>query len=110
MAWASAETPQEHSCTLTWPEKHRIGRLYICWGQTDWLPRAYRIECRVDGVFVPVLPTTASGQSWQAAERRDTLLRFDPVVTDALRVVQKSGGGSEKRPNLLGIAEIAAYE
>jgi len=110
MAWASAETPQEHSCTLTWPEKHRIGRLYICWGQTDWLPRAYRIECRVDGVFVPVLPTTASGQSWQAAERRDTLLRFDPVVTDALRVVQMSGGGSEKRPNLLGIAEIAAYE
>jgi len=110
MAWASAETPQEHSCTLTWPQKHRISRLYICWGQTDWLPRAYRVECRVDGAFVQVVPAKKSGRSWQLAERRDTLLRFDPVVADALRVVQEQGGGSEKRPNLMGIAEITVCE
>jgi len=110
MAWASAETPQEHSCTLRWPQQHRISKLYICWGQTDWLPRAYRVECRVDGVFVQVVPAKTSGRSWQSAERRDTLLRFDPVVTDALRVVQEPGGGSETRPNLMGVAEIAVYE
>jgi len=108
-AWASAESPQEHAVTLTWPRPQRIGMVEIVWGQSDWVPRAYRLECRVDGKFVRVAPPQGSAE-WTAAEGRHSLLRFAPILTDALRVVQSAGGGSRQRPNLMGMAELAAYE
>ena len=109
-AWASVESPQEHRVTLTWPEKHRIGKVYICWGQVDWLPRAFRLECRVEGVWVAVDPAPGAEPAWRTAVGRDTVLRFRPVSSDALRIVQQAGGGSLDRPNLMGVAELAVYE
>jgi hypothetical protein len=108
-AWASAESPQEHAVTLTWPQEQQLGTVYVCWGQDDWLPRAYRVECRVKGAWIRVAPAPNVADGWQAAVQRDTLLDFEPVMTDALRVVQRAGGGSEKRPNLMGVAELAVY-
>jgi hypothetical protein len=108
-AWASAEMPQEHSVTLTWPRPHKIGSVFLCWGQSDWLPRAHRVECRVNGVFVAAAPPADSSSPWLTATKRDETLRFKPVTADAVRVVQKSGGGSDRRPNLMGIAEIAVH-
>ncbi len=108
-AWASAETPQEHSVTLTWPQPHKIGSVFLCWGQNDWLPRAYRIECRVNGAFVPVAPPAGSSSLWLTATKRDETLPFKVVLADALRIVQKPAGGSARRPDLMGIAEIAVH-
>ena len=31
-AWASSDLPQDHCVTLIWPEKYRIGKVYICLG------------------------------------------------------------------------------
>jgi len=107
MAWASAETPMRHFLVLTWSERHRVNKVYVRWGQTDWLPRAYRVECRVNGEFEPV---PRERTAWQAAKHRDTVLQFPAVLTDAVRIVQKAGGGSATRPNLMGIAEVAVYE
>ena len=95
--------------TLIWPRPHKIGSVFLCWGQSDWLPRSYRVECRVDGAFVAVAPPAGSSMSWLAAKKRDETLRFKPVTADAVRVVQKTGGGSDRRPNLMGIAEIAVH-
>ena len=60
-------------------------------------------------MWIRVAPVSDAADGWQAAVQRDTLLNFEPVVTDAVRVVQRAGGGSEKRPNLMGVAELAAY-
>ena len=108
-AWASAETAQEHAIMLTWLQPHKIGSVFLCWGQDDWLPRSYRVECRVNGVFVPVAPPTGSSTPWLTAQKREEVLRFKPVEVDAVRVLQKCGGGSARRPNLMGIAEIAVH-
>ncbi|HUT91577.1 MAG TPA: discoidin domain-containing protein [Thermoguttaceae bacterium] len=107
-AWASAESPQSHQITLTWPKPRPIRTLYVVWGQGDWLPTAYRVECRVNGRFVPVAPPESSAE-WQPARDRHTVLRFAPVQADAVRILQPSGGGSATRPNLMGIAEVGVY-
>ena len=96
-AWASAETPREHWVVFTWPERKRLSRVYICWGQPDWLPQAYRIECRVNGAFTPVASASEDAQQCRAATNREEEIRFEPVLADALRIVQQAGGGSGSR-------------
>jgi len=104
-AWLSAVSPREHwvDCMLYKPAN--VNTVHIYWGHQDELPKAYKLQYRRGQEYVDV-PGFAQ---WRAAKEVAEQLRFTPVKTDCLRVLQAGSGGSTARPNQMVVAEVRLF-
>jgi hypothetical protein len=105
VSWASAETEEPHWVEIGLPEPQRLHEMTIYWAHAS---KVYRTSQRWE-VQAP------DGGGWRTVYRspdppiaptKFTRCRFDPVVTDRLRLWQPARSGSEERPNLLWLGEI----
>lgn len=101
--WVSAAKPGEHWVRLDWPGQVSVGRVEIWWSQEQWYPKAFRVEYLSDQSWVPVL----DARTWLAPTERRSELRFEPVQTDALRVIQHGLGGPER--GLMAMQELRVF-
>lgn len=99
--WVSADVPGvEHWVRLDWRQPVTLGQVTIWWVQPDWFPRAFRVEYLSDQNWVAV----SGPASWLAVTGQSSTVRFAPVTTRALRVIQHPNGGPER--GFLALQEI----
>jgi hypothetical protein len=107
-AWAAAEADQEHWVEIQWPTPQTVARVVIYWNiENDevWTSQHIVVQAR-----------EGEGGEWKTlAEARPgsgepvTEVRFAPVRTRAVRILQPKGSGPPKRPRLMWLREVAAY-
>lgn len=100
-SWASAETGTEHWVEVVLPKPETIESVTLYWA---YKKPAKRVEAQIrkDGKW-----TTIGTAERKQAEQVASTIRFAPVKTDRVRVLQPTGCGQEARPNLLWIGEIS---
>jgi len=101
VTWASAETGSDHWIEVTLPKPESIDSVALYWA---YKKPSKKVEAQVqkDGKW-----TCVGVAERAAAEQACTLIRFDPVRTDRIRVFQPAGHGREDRPNLAWVGEIS---
>jgi hypothetical protein len=105
-AWAAAEAGEDHWVQLTWPQPQRVGRVEVYWNienDVTWTSQRVHVQAR-------------QGEGWETvaevsprAGEPVTTIRFDPVTTTALRLLQPKGSGPATRPNIMWLREVAVY-
>lgn len=105
-AWLSAVSPREHWVDCMLYRSANVNTAHLCWGHEDELPKAYKLQFKRGEEFVDI----PGFEQWRAAKEVAEQLRFTPVTTDCLRVVQAGSGGSTARPNEMIVAEIRLFE
>ncbi|OGV75188.1 MAG: hypothetical protein A3K19_23110 [Lentisphaerae bacterium RIFOXYB12_FULL_65_16] len=101
VTWASAETATEHWVEIQLAQPQAVGSVAVYWA---YKKPSKRIEVQImkDGTW-----TTIGVGDAKSAQQVTTTIRFDPVTTDQLRLVQPVGCGSSERPNLAWIGEVS---
>ncbi len=104
--WASAENPAPHWVELSWSHPQMIDRVVVDWAecwQRYWTSNRLVIEAWVDSGWQVVFVKD------DQAEAAYTILQFEPVRTNRLRIVQPVSGGHREYPNRLWLSEIEVY-
>jgi len=105
--WIAKATNTEHWVALEWSEPKRVSKVIICWMTFGGLPTAYKVQYQKEGgwegTWVDITP------AWQEAQKAFEVIKFNPVKTKAIRVIQKANGGNHLTPNMMGISEIEVY-
>ena len=105
VSWASAETEEPHWLEVHLAAPQRIREMILYWAHAS---QVYRTSQRWE-IQVP------EGDGWRPIYRspdpplaptKYTRCRFDPVVTDRLRLWQPAGNGCAERPQLLWLGEV----
>lgn len=100
--WISGGSATEHWVAAELDAPAAIRGVRVWWMTFYGPPLAYRVQARVNGDWQD-LP---GSEDWRAAAGPVEEIVFPPTVTDAVRVVQKPGGGNARFPNLMGMSEI----
>jgi len=100
-SWASAETGTAHWVEVVLPKLETIESVALYWA---YRKPSKRVEAHIhkDGKW-----TTVGTAERKQSEQLASTIRFTPVKTDRIRVLQPSGCGQESRPNLLWVGEIS---
>ncbi len=101
VTWASAETPSEHWIEIQLPEPEEIDSVALYWAYRKPSSKT-EVQILEDDKWA----TLASAER-QAAEQTSTVIRFAPVRTDRIRILQPPGRGREDRPDLMWVSEVA---
>jgi hypothetical protein len=101
LTWASAETATEHWVEVILPKPAKVGSVALYWA---YRKPSKKVEAQIlrDGKW-----TTVGAAERTKPEQASTIIRFTPVTTDRVRVLQPAGCGREDRPNLMWVGEIA---
>ena len=101
--WVSADTDDEHWIRLDWPRPVTINEVHIWWSQSEWHPKAFRVEQLRQGLWTPI----PGLESWLAATDRLSIIPFKTTEVRSLRIVQASGGGGQR--SLMAAQEVLAF-
>ena len=93
----------EHWIRLDWPEPVTINQLQAYWAWDKWRPKAFRVEYLSDESWVPV----SGAVNWFEATQRRTIVTFEALQVQSVRVVQFAGGGGADR-GLMAAQEVTA--
>jgi hypothetical protein len=103
--WLSSGVAEPHWLQLLFPGAQLIERAEIYWAQENGgflKPTRYAFEVWLDGRWHPVAATAVE-------EAHRSVLSFEPVETERVRVYMPAGAGPAARPAVLGIAELEVY-
>jgi len=101
--WVSADTDVEHWIQLDWPRPVTINEVHIWWSQSEWYPKAFRIEQLRQGLWTAI----PGLESWLAATDRRSIVPLKAIEVRSLRIVQAPGGGG--RRSLMAAQEVLAF-
>ena len=101
--WVSAESAGEHWIQLEWPQTVRFNAVEVIWSQSEWRPRAFRVERLVNDEWMPLVPAVAG---WEPTDRR-SIVATQEWETRSIRVVQPRGCGGARE--FLAAQEVAVY-
>jgi len=102
--WVSAATEgAEHWVRLDWPDQVTVAAVELWWARDSWWPRAFRVEYLSDESWVPFL----GPEAWFAATERRSALLWQPIQTNAVRIVQAPGGSADR--GLMAMQEVRAF-
>ena len=104
-AWASATERLPHWAAVVFPWVARVERVEIYWGRGR-IPESSR-KVVVHG-WTGAAWTTISGVQIPEPEPK-TVLSFDPVQVEAVRIWQDADGGTESAPGRMHVAQLEAY-
>jgi len=102
--WVSADTEGEHWIRLDWPRPVTINEVHIWWSQSEWHPKAFRVEQLREGLWTAV----PGLESWLAATDRRSIIPLKATEVRSLRIVQAPGGGG--RRSLMAAQEVLAFK
>lgn len=110
-AWASAEREEEHWLEFTIAEGSEVGGVSIYWARDRdrfWMSSNYVVEYwdeeQEEWVMIFEYITDKEILNVYSTE-----ITFVPVKTSKIRLLQREGGGSVARPNLMWIAEVQIW-
>ncbi|MBD3293466.1 MAG: hypothetical protein GF393_11115, partial [Armatimonadia bacterium] len=102
--WASgAGKGAEHWVRLDWPQQVTVSAIELWWTQEPWWPQAFRVEYLSDQSWVPLMGPDA----WFAATARDSQLSWEPVHTNAIRIVQAPDASEDR--GLMAMQEVRVF-
>lgn len=107
VAWASSETSKDHWIQITLSQKEKISDVKIIWAldnHTYYSSRNIMIQNLVNGAWANVKTVTNIPSGTEISD-----VKFDPVETRNIRILQPKGSGSQSRVNLMWVAEIEVY-
>jgi hypothetical protein len=102
--WVSADTDAEHWIRLDWPRPVTINEVHVWWSQSEWHPRAFRVEHLRQGVWTAI----PGLESWLAATDRLSIIPLQATEVLSLRIVQPPGGGG--RRSLMAAQEVLVFQ
>lgn len=102
-SWISAGSAVEHWVELDLVIPRRVSEVSLYWMTFTGLPQKTMVTFfdRASNEWKPV----SSTPEWRPAAGPVETIRFAPVVTEKLRIVQAAGGGGTGGPNLMGLSE-----
>ncbi len=119
VAWASAETPDDHWLELLLPNKTKVKSIYIWWARDtgvfhyseDIIIEAngkivYDSTKKTNALVKDVKRLTGDADGFQVTQ----IFFNEPVTADTVRIIQLAGGGHPDRPNLMWVAEVEINE
>ena len=104
-AWVSATERLPQWAAVVFPRVARVDRVEIYWGKGR-LPESSRnveVHGRIDGAWVAVAAMNI------AEPEPRTVLAFEPVRVEAVRIWQDADGGPESVPGRMHVAQLEAY-
>lgn len=107
-AWAAAEADQEHWVEVQWPAPQTVSRVLVYWNIEDgtvWTSERILVQAwdAESGEWKTLAEATPP------AGEPVTQVRFTPLTTRALRILQPKDCGPTKRPRLMWVREVAVY-
>ncbi|MCE2440802.1 MAG: hypothetical protein J4F39_15395, partial [Candidatus Latescibacteria bacterium] len=104
-AWTSASERQPQWAAVVYPRVARDDRDEVYWGKGRLPESSRRVEVQgwVDGVWVAIEAVNVPEPA------PTTLLVFDPVQVEAVRIWQDANGGPESVPGRMHVAQLEAY-
>jgi hypothetical protein len=104
--WASLDTSAEHWVEITLPHATEVSRIALHW--PEWrhsyrTSRTYRIEGLADGEW------TALCEVDENPERAWSVHDLEPLLLDAVRIVQPPGGGFPEHSNRLWLTQVELF-
>ena len=104
-AWASASERLPQWAAVVFPRIARVDRVVVYWGKGRLPESSRRVEVqgRVDGAWVVVAAVNVT------EPEPKTLLVFDTVQVEAVRIWQNADGGAEAAPGRMHVAQFEVY-
>jgi hypothetical protein len=107
-AWAAAEADQEHWVEIQWPAPQTVSRVLIYWNiENDVVWTSQHVLVQARDAETAEWKTLA--EAGPATGEPVTEVRFAPLYTRALRILQPKGCGPPSRPRLMWLREVAVY-
>lgn len=107
-AWAAAEADQEHWVEIQWPAPTKVSRVLVYWNiEDDTVWTSQRILVQARDVESGEWKTLA--EATPLAGEPVTEVRFAPLTTRVLRILQPKDCGPVKRPRIMWLREVAVY-
>lgn len=104
--WASSDEPVEHWVELAWDEPLELNRIEILWAkywESYFNSRSFVLQAWLNGSWETIACISTD------QEKAIDVLKTSKIKTGRIRLWQGQGGGSEKYPNRLWIAEIGVF-
>lgn len=106
--WASAETPDAHWIELSFENPVRLASVYIFWGfdRNRFMPsRSVELQTANENGEWQTISTVEPGDDYDR-----TAFEFAAITTRRVRVVQPAQQGPSRRPFIMWVREIKAYQ
>jgi hypothetical protein len=104
-AWISAPTAVEHWVEMNLGRSRSVSQVTLFWMTFTGLPQKTMVQYADEaGTWKPVSATPVFRPAAGAME----IIRFSPVTTSKLRVLQAPNGGGNGGPSLMGLSEVEA--
>ncbi len=102
-AWISAPTAVEHWVQMDLGPPRSVSQVALFWMTLTGLPQKTMVQYADEaGAWKPVSATPIFRPATGAVE----IVRFSPVTTSRLRVLQAPNGGGNGGPSLMGLSEV----
>ena len=102
-AWISAPTAVEHWVQMNLRRSRSVSQVTLFWMTFTGMPQKTMVQYGDEaGNWKPVSATPVLRPAAGAVE----IIRFSPVTTSKLRVLQAPNGGGEGGPSLMGLSEV----
>lgn len=108
VAWASAETSQDHWAMFTFDKEKEVKEIKIYWAKGDSMymtPKQLKVQVQVEDMWIDIKEITNL-----AANTDVSVIKLDePVKAKQVRILQPAGEGAEERPDLMWAFEVEMY-
>jgi hypothetical protein len=103
VAWISAPTAVEHWAQMDLGRSRSVSQVTLFWMTNTGLPEKIMVQYADEaGAWKPVSATPVFRPAASAVES----VRFAPVTTSKLRILQAANGGGNGGPSLMGLSEV----